>query len=147
MLVRDLIDKNPAVCTEDLPLEQVYRLMEQKNSDHVVVIESNTHRIPIGVVTEHEMCMQILGRGRNPRGLLAANAMNTDFIKADLRSSLSDYCKDGKNNQPIIVVDENGSLQGIVAENVQETEHRSIPQRIFENVLPPSSVAVFDRIF
>jgi len=148
MFVRDLINKNPAVCTEDLPLEQVYKLMQEKSSDHVVVIESKAHQIPIGVVTEHEICMQVVGRGRSPRGMTAANVMNTDFAKADLRSSLSD-CRHNRNeHRHVIVVDENGALQGVLPENIkEESNDRSIPERLFKNVLPPSPVAAFDRIF
>ena len=147
MFVRDLIDKNLAVCTEELPLEQVYKLMQEKNSEQVVVIESKAHRIPIGIVTEHEICMQVVGRGRSPRGMTAANVMNTHFIKADLRSNLSDCRQGGKRNQRIVVVDENGDLQGVLPPNIQETEPRPIPQRLLKNVLPPNPVAVFDRIF
>lgn len=148
MFVRDLINENPAVCTEDLPLEQVYKLMQEKNSDHVVVIESKAHRIPIGVVTEHEICLQVVGRGRSPRGMTAANVMNTDFAKADMRSDLSDWRQSRTAHRRVIVVDENGALQGVLPENIkEESGDRLIPERLFKNVLPPSRVSVFDRIF
>ena len=147
MFVRNLIDQSPAVCTEDLPLEQVYRLMEEKSSDHVVVIDSKAHKIPIGVVTEHEICVQVVGRGRSPRGMTAANVMKTDFVKADLRSSLSDYGQNSMGRR-IIVVDENGALLGVLPENIkEETAAGTEPPRLFTNVPPPSPVAVFDRIF
>ena len=148
MFVRDLINENPAVCTEDLPLEQVYKLMQEKSGDHVVVIESNAHRIPIGIVTEHEICMQVVGRGRSPRGMTAANVMSTNFVKADLESNLSD-CRQGRTgHRPVIVTDENGALQGVLPDDVHDQAERDkIPERLFKNVLPPSRVAVFDRIF
>jgi CBS domain-containing protein len=145
MLVRDLI-KNPAVCTEDFLLEQVYKLMQEKNEDHVVVIDSKAHKIPIGVVTEHEICMQVIGRGRNPRNLTAANVMNADFVKVDQRSSLSDYRLEMREGRRILVVDENGSLQGVLPKDLSE-ERASVPERPFKNVVPASSVQIFDRIF
>lgn len=148
MFVRDLINKNPAVCTEDLPLEQVYKLMQEKDSDNVVVIESKAHRIPIGVVTEHEICMQVVGRGRSPRGMTAANVMNTNFVKADLESDLSECRQRRTGHRPVIVIDENGALQGVLPEDLNDPpERNTIPERLFKNVLPPSPVAVFDRIF
>jgi len=148
MFVRDLINENPAVCTEDLPLEQVYKLMQEKNSDRVVVIESKAHRIPIGVVTEHEICMQVVGRGRSPRGMTAANVMNTDFVKADLKADISGFDERRCGRRPVIVTDENGALQGVLPDDVhKQIEPDKIPEPFFNKVLPPSRVAVFDRIF
>jgi len=148
MFVRDLINENPAVCTEDLPLEQVYKLMQEKSGDHVVVIESNAHRIPIGIVTEHEICMQVVGRGRSPRGMTAANVMNTDFVKANLGADLSDFSQRRSGHRTIIVTDENGALQGVLPDRVSDRAERGeIPERLFKSALPPSPVAAFDRIF
>lgn len=148
MFVRDLINENPAICTEDLPLEQVYKLMQEKDSDHVVVIESKAHRIPIGIVTEHEICVQVVGRGRSPRGMTAANVMNTDFAKAGLESDVSDCRLDDHVRCRVVVVDKNGALQGMLPEHFKvETDAGAIPDRLFRTVLPPSPAAVFDRIF
>lgn len=148
MFVRDLIDKSPAVCTEDLPLEQVYKLMQEKDSDNVVVIESNAHRIPIGIVTEHEICMQVVGRGRSPRGMTAANVMNTNFAKAGLESDVSDCRQRPTGRNRVIVVDETGALQGVLPESIKaEATASKIPGRLFNNVLPQSPMAAFDRIF
>lgn len=148
MFVRDMIDKSPAVCTEDLPLEQVYKLMQEKDSDHVVVIESKAHRIPIGVVTEHEICMQVVGRGRSPRGMTAANVMNADFTKASMESDLSDFRQRRSGHRRVIVVDETGAVQGVLPENIKtESDAGMVPDRLFKNVLPPRPMAAFDRIF
>jgi len=148
MFVHDLIEKSPAVCTEDLPLEQVYKLMQEKHEDYVVVIDSKAHQIPIGVVTEHEICMQVVGRGRSPRGMTAANVMSTDFVKTDASSELSDYRHEIRDGRRVIVVDDNGSLRGVLLKNIpEEANTQSVPERLFKNVLPASRVVMFDRIF
>lgn len=149
MFVRDLIDRSPAVCTEDFSVEQLYKLMQEKKQDHVVVIDSKAHKIPIGVVTEHEICDQVVGRGRSPRGMTAANVMNTDFIKADLSSSLADCRREMADGRRVIVVDNNGSLRGVLPKTIpDDSGSQSLPERLFKNVLPAAGRAViFDRIF
>jgi CBS domain-containing protein len=122
--------------------------MQEKNEDHVVVIDSKAHKIPIGVVTEHEICLQVVGRGRSPRGMTAANVMNTDFVKADANSELSDYRREMRDGRRVIVVDDNGSLRGVLPRNIpEESSPQSIPERLFKNVLPASRAVMFDRIF
>ncbi|HEV8592401.1 MAG TPA: CBS domain-containing protein, partial [Pyrinomonadaceae bacterium] len=69
MLVREIMSTCIAECTEETPLARVYESMRNCGHGVVVVIESRYHRIPIGVVTEHTICEQIISRQRNPQGL------------------------------------------------------------------------------
>ena len=69
MLVKEIMSTCIAECTEDMSLERVYHLMQNCGHKVVVVVESKYHRVPIGVVTERTILEQIVGRGRNPKGL------------------------------------------------------------------------------
>lgn len=116
MFVRDIMNQCSVVCTEDMPLEKVYKLMQDNNCDHITVVENYAHLTPIGIITEHDICLQIVGRGRNPRGLTAANVMNTNITRALANLTLADCAllmEESAANRAF-VVDENGTLRGTV---------------------------------
>ena len=139
MDVTDMIKTNFVVCTEDMPLERVFEKMEKDGADHAVVVESLAHSIPIGLITEHDICAQILGRGRNPRGMTAANVMNTNIIK--IRSTAGSVTLDPVAGSPRVmcVVDENGALCGMVAAKRSD----QMPERAAETTTAPTMVRHF----
>jgi predicted transcriptional regulator len=145
MLVRDLMDKNIAVCTEDMPLELLYKLMEEKGCDHVIVVDSYVHKIPIGIVTEHNICVQVVGKGRNPRGMTAANVMSTNFVKAriDRQANPVRQSSDPQTSYTV-AVDENGSLCGEIGPARADSERA--PAAGF-NAVPVPTINLVDRIF
>lgn len=119
MFAKDIMNKNSIVCTEEMPLMQVYQLMQDNGCEFVSVVENYAHKNPIGVVTEHDICLQVIGKGRSPRGLTAANVMNTEIIKI-LETSTLAYCSDlidGSRTKRLLVVDENGALCGTLAQS------------------------------
>lgn len=77
MTIGELMSTCVVECTEDTAIEEVYDLLQKCGHRMVVVIDTRAHRRPIGVVTERSICEQIIGRGRNPRGLAAGSAMDT----------------------------------------------------------------------
>jgi len=123
MFAKDVMKKNSVVCTEEMPLMQVYQLMQENECEFVTVVENYAHRTPIGIVTEHDICLQIIGKGRNPRGLSAANVMNTNVLKTSDTSTL-EYCADLIKNSranKLLVTDENGALCGVLTQSDIET--------------------------
>ncbi len=116
MLVLEIMEDLSTVCTEDTPLEKVYALMRDSGQDTLAVVENRAHRIPIGLITEHIICEHLLGRGRNPRGLTAANVMSTDFHKLERAAEANIAGEQFASDLPILVVDENGELCGILSQ-------------------------------
>lgn len=116
MFVRDIMNQCATVCTEEMPLEKVYMLMQENNCDHIIVVENYAHNTPIGIITEHDICFQVVGRGRNPRGLTAANVMNTNVTRALSTLTLADCAllMEETMSGMAFVVDENGTLCGTV---------------------------------
>lgn len=120
MLVREIMSTCIAECTEETPLARVYESMRNCGHGVVVVIESRYHRIPIGVVTEHTICEQIIGRQRNPQGLSAANVMSSKIVKvADSSNvSLCPVITDHDSAIPLLVVDTDRNLCGLLPKEV-----------------------------
>lgn len=116
MFVRDIMNQCSVVCTEEMPLEKVYKLMQDNNCDHITVVENYAHNTPIGIITEHDICLQVVGRGRNPRGLTAANVMDTNITRALATLTLTDCAllMEESAAKRAFVVDENGTLRGTI---------------------------------
>ena len=81
MTIDEVMNTCVVECTEDTSIEEAYELLGKCAHRMVVVIDSRAHRRPIGVVTERSICEQVIGRGRNPRGLAAGSAMDTRILR------------------------------------------------------------------
>jgi predicted transcriptional regulator len=105
-----------AECTEDAPLSEVYDLIQQCEHGYVVVLDSASHRVPIGVVTEHSICQQVVARGRSPKGLNAGNVMNARIRRVSESTDVS-ACEgivETAGSEPILVTDEKRQFKGMV---------------------------------
>ena len=122
MRVRDVMRDVLAVCTEDLPLMRVFEMMERSGTDFVVVVDGQAHRKPLGLITEHQICVQVVAKRRDPRELSAANVMDARLTRLGV-SDLLDNC--GKVPQRSVVVDDRGGLCGWLARS--DVEDRTHP--------------------
>ena len=115
MAIGDYMNKCVVECTEDAGIDEVYELLQRCDHRMVVVIDSNAHRVPIGVVSERSMCEQIIGRGRNPRTLLAGSMMDTR-IKTVLETESLEKINAEYNRDiaALIVVDEHRRVRGLI---------------------------------
>lgn len=128
MFVRDIMNENSVVCTEDTTLAKIYELMMKNDCEYVTVVESRAHRIPIGTITEHDICRQLIERGRNPRDMTAANVMNTNILKIAESLTFSECLNlmQTKQAKRVFIVDEDGMFRGtltrIEAESLKSKE-------------------------
>lgn len=147
MTVGELMNGCVVECTEDAGLEEVYDLLQKCDHRMVIVIDSNAHRVPIGVVTERSICEQIVGRGRNPRTLSAGSVLDSRKIMTVPETQAVEgldlnYTRD---IAAIVVVDENRRARGVVPRErignipVAETTSSNL---VFVNTAPRISPAV-----
>jgi len=116
MLLKDVMVEIGAVCTESMPLRQVYEMLQQSGGDFATVVENHAHQKPLGIITEHDICLQVVGKNRNPKGMAAANVMNTKITKVTSDMSVAECAELAEENGTarLLVVDENGILCGTV---------------------------------
>ena len=122
MLVSEMMSKCVAECTEDTGLDKVYELLRKCEHGLVVVVDSETHRVPIGVVSERSICDQIIARGRNPRTLTAGSVMDSR-IRTVRETDGPDKLTLRENEHVTAVIVVNGRRQpcGIVTEQKLKT--------------------------
>ncbi|MBC7901657.1 MAG: CBS domain-containing protein [Saprospiraceae bacterium] len=144
------MNESCAVCTESTPLEQVFESMQRSGDPFAVVVENNAHRKPIGIITEYDICFQIVGRSRNPKGMAAANVMNTRIVKAGRDQSVSDCVKlaEKSDTARILVVDENGILCGTISrDDLARSRRLTADNGLSHRPYADLQVSRMDRIF
>jgi signal-transduction protein with cAMP-binding, CBS, and nucleotidyltransferase domain len=149
MFVSEIVSTCAAECTEDAKLEDVFELIQKCDHGAVVVVDSLAHRIPIGIVTEHSICEQIIARGKNPRSLQAGSVMDSRITKV-LNSELVENILDMRQEDisAIVAVDEDRRLCGLVS---KEKIKRAAPavrrsRQTFPEITAPSAQPLPRRI-
>ena len=133
MRISEIMSRCVTVCTEDAGLEEVYELIQKCEHKLVVVVDSNAHRVPIGVTSEHRICEQIIERGRNPRTLSAGSVMDARIKKVSedqLVESIEE--KELHDLTAIVVVNSDRQIIGLVSKEVIK---RSAPVRVPERTV------------
>ena len=74
MYVRELMSRDPAVCTPETSLSDVARLMVDCDCGEIPVVEAGDSGKPIGVITDRDIACRAVARGLNPLELTAARA-------------------------------------------------------------------------
>ncbi len=118
MFVSDIMSTCVAECTEDRRLDEVFELIQKSDHGLVVVVDSHAHRVPIGVVTEHSICEQIIGRGRNPKSLTAGSVIDARIKKIAITDPVEKILEARQDDiAAVIVVDENRRICGLISKD------------------------------
>ena len=116
MFVSEIMSRCVAECTEDTSLSEVYGLIQKCDHGIVVVVDSNVHRVPIGVVTERSICEQVIARNKNPRSLSAGSVMVSTIMsvtETDLVHNLR--TSDLSSITAIVVTDSERRVCGLIS--------------------------------
>jgi predicted transcriptional regulator len=81
----------------------------------VVVIDSMSHRVPLGIVNEHSICEQVVAKGRKLRGLTAGGVLDSSIKKIPATANVEE-CSDifQGSSRAAVVVDQKGGLCGLL---------------------------------
>ena len=130
MLVREIMSKCEAECTEDMPLQNVYELIQNCDQGFAVVVDSEAHRVPIGIVTEHSICEQVIGRGRNPKDLAAGNVLDARVPRIEADAPVTDCGPIFANDRSNVILVVNGKREflGLVFRDAFVVAEKQSPQ-------------------
>lgn len=118
MNVCDVMTADPACCTPGANLQEVARLMEENDCGCVPVVENESSRELVGVVTDRDIVMRSVARGKNPVEMTAEQVMSTPVATAKPEEGVADCCATMEANQVrrVPVVDSSGGCCGMVAQ-------------------------------
>lgn len=117
MLLKDIYTPDAACCGGETRVLEAARLMRQKHvGDLVVVDDPKDERIPLGMVTDRDIVVEVLGNGLDPATTTLASVMRKPAVIAGESEDTADVLErmraHGVRRMP--VVNEDGGLIGIV---------------------------------
>lgn len=117
MQVKEFMTTDPACCTADTSLPEVARMMIDNDCGEIPVIDNNSSKVPIGVVTDRDIVCRTVANGLNPLDLTAADCMSKPCVTVTPDLSVEECCRimEEKLIRRVPVVDERGACVGIVS--------------------------------
>jgi CBS-domain-containing membrane protein len=117
MKVKHLMTKDPTCCVSSDTAQRAAAIMRDEHVGIVPVIENEQSRRLVGVVTDRDLCMNVVAEGRDPTAVAVAACMTTTVVSCAATDAVAKATELMKDNQVrrVTVVDEQGGLAGIVA--------------------------------
>src|ERR671923_1798438 len=88
--VGDVMTTRPRAVTPQTPLSEVAELMETDDVGAVPIVESD--RL-VGIVTDRDIVIRAIAKGKDPRGMPAAEASSRELVTVSPDDDLSDALK------------------------------------------------------
>lgn len=149
MQVIEVMTPDPACCTADTKLTAVARMMVDHDCGEIPVVDNQTNKLPVGVVTDRDIVCRTVARGLNPLELTAADCMTTQIVTVTPEMAVEECYRimEDKRIRRVPVVDERGSCCGIVAlaDIALQTGKRVAGEIIKEVSAPTQSASVAAR--
>jgi CBS domain-containing protein len=117
MRVRDICMTEVVCCRPQASALDAARLMRQKHvGDVVVVSDPERERVPLGVVTDRDLAVEVLGNGRDAAHTTLSDLMRSPVVIATDSEDDSVVVERMRSHgvRRVPVVDERGTLVGIV---------------------------------
>ena len=118
MKVREIMTRDPACCTRDTRIQDVARMMVERDCGEIPVVASARSPVPVGVITDRDIVTRTVASGRNPIDMMASEVMTTPVVTTTPETNLEDCARIFAEHQirRVPVVDDQGQCCGIVAQ-------------------------------
>ena len=121
MAVRDIMTTNPVSCTPATKIEDVARLMVEHDCGEIPVCEAGKL---VGVVTDRDIMVRTIARGRDPLGVAVRQVMTQKVFTVRAADGVEKALSIMERRQVrrLPVVDSRGKLVGIISQaDIAET--------------------------
>lgn len=116
--VADVMTSHPTCCTPDTLLGRVAQIMVLQDCGEIPVVDDETARVPIGVVTDRDIVCRLLARGKNPLEHTAADCMSEPIVTVEETASLGEAVAAMERHQirRVPVVNARGQCVGVLSQ-------------------------------
>jgi len=117
MRVKDVMTKDPTCCVPSDSAQRAAMIMRDEHVGIIPVIENEQSRKVVGVVTDRDLCMNVIAEGRDPKTVTAGECMTTKIVACTPSDSVDKATELMRENQirRVLVINEQRELVGIVA--------------------------------
>jgi len=147
MKIKHVMTKDPTYCVSSDTAQRAARIMRDGDTGVVPVIENEQSRKVVGIVTDRDLCMNVVAEGGDPRTTQVHEAMTTTVVTCSPQDSVDKATELMRENQirRIPIIDEHHRLMGIVAmadivgrANVRTTETHETLKTVSAPTAEPS---------
>ena len=116
MRIKHVMTKDPSCCVPSDSAQRAASIMRDEHAGIVPVIDNEQSRRIAGVVTDRDLCMNVVAEGRDPSAVTVEQCMTTKVVTCSPNDSVERATELMRENQirRIPVVSEGHELQGIV---------------------------------
>ena len=117
MRVEEIMSKDPACCAPETKLTEVAQMMADRDVGQIPVLDAKT-RQPLGVVTDRDITVRAVARGRNPGELTAREVMSSPAVTTTPDARIEDACRalEERRFRRMPVVARDGSCCGMLSQ-------------------------------
>lgn len=118
MSIGEICNRETVFTTKDGSISQAAKLMrEQHVGDLVVVEEQAGRRIPVGILTDRDLVIEILAKDVDMNAVAVGDVMSSELLTANENDGLYETLQRmrAKGVRRVPVVDVGGALVGIVS--------------------------------
>lgn len=117
MKLKELCVLDVACCHKETTVAEAARLMRQHHTgDLIVTDESDGVREPLGILTDRDIVMEVIAKGRDPDRTQVSQVMAAPLVEAsgseDVGTAIDRMRSHGVRRLPI--VDDGGAVLGII---------------------------------
>jgi CBS domain-containing protein len=135
-IARDIMTESPAVVTPETSARDAARLMEDNDCGSLPVVESRDAMKLIGIVTDRDLALRILGRGQDPNTpVREAMTRNVSSVKPDDDLDDVEQVMSSQQVRRVPVCDDQGRVLGIVAQADLARELSAVGRKDFSRVV------------
>ena len=137
MKAREIMTQSPACITPESTSRQAARLMEENDCGSLPVVESDQTKRLVGVVTDRDLALRVLGRGLSPDTPVREVMSGGDVACVRADDSLDDVEKlmGTRQVRRIPVVDPDNRVIGLIAQADLARERKAVGDKDFGKVI------------
>ncbi|HEX8369141.1 MAG TPA: CBS domain-containing protein [Pyrinomonadaceae bacterium] len=140
--VKIIMTGNPTCCAPDTSLQEVAKMMVDRDCGCIPVVDENSK--PIGMITDRDITVRAVARGKNPLDLTADKIMTADVYTVTPETSIEECCRlmEQKQVRRVAVVDSQGACCGMVAQaDVANFASRKQTAEVVQEVSKSASIS------
>jgi CBS domain-containing protein len=117
MTCKEVMTPYPKMCSTGANAQAAARIMQLEDVGVVPVVKEKTQRL-VGMVTDRDLCLEVVAKGQNPQQVLVSDCMSAVLITCKPEDDIRDCEEQMKTYQVrrIAVVDEHGCCVGIISQ-------------------------------
>lgn len=118
MTAGEYCNREIVICEQTDSVTDAAILMRQQHVGDLVVVESQGEKtVPVGIITDRDIVIEVIAQKVDPNSLCIKDVMSTKLVTISEKATFLDTLELMRNQgiRRVIVIDEQGSLQGLLS--------------------------------